>query len=176
MGTFWGFFEPLGGLVGASWGPLGNLLEPPGDLLGRRARFFGSSSLSWAPLGAVLGHCKHPLGGRSRALSGAPGRSWGYSGGPGVDRVGLRDGDPASKGPITGEDVLQKLLRRPKRASSRSKIAPRRLRGPQDGPRGHQDDPKGLQEAAQECPRRVGGPGGAHQSAREDLRRASKWA
>ena len=30
-------------------------MGPPGGILGRRARFFGSCSLSWAPLGAFLG-------------------------------------------------------------------------------------------------------------------------
>ena len=36
---------PLGGLLGASWGPLGGLLGPLGGLLG----------LSWDPLGGPLG-------------------------------------------------------------------------------------------------------------------------
>ena len=50
-GLFWASFCPLGGFLGPLWG----LSGPPGGLLGRRARCFGSSSLSWAPLGAFLG-------------------------------------------------------------------------------------------------------------------------
>ena len=53
---------------------------PPGALSGRKARFFGSWSPSWAPLGTVLGPSWVVLGaswtvlGPSRAV---PGQSWG---------------------------------------------------------------------------------------------------
>ena len=44
--------RPLGGLRSANLSPLS---WAPGGPLGRRARFFGSRSLPWAPLGAFLG-------------------------------------------------------------------------------------------------------------------------
>ena len=53
------------------------------------------------------------LRGRTPGVPGAPGSSRALSGGPGVCRVGLRDGDPASKGPLTGQDGPKRLLRRP---------------------------------------------------------------
>ena len=94
------------------------------------------------------------LRGRTPGFPGALGRSRALSGALGVSRVGLRDGDPASKGPLTGQDGPKRLLRWPKRAPNRSKIAPRRPRWPPDGTRGLQDAPRSLQEASQEGPKR----------------------
>ena len=53
------FGSPLGGLLGASWGPLGGFLEPLGGLLGA----------SWGPLGGLLEASREPLGG---LLGGGP--------------------------------------------------------------------------------------------------------
>ena len=85
--TFEASREPLGGLLGASWG----LLRPPGGLLGRKARFFSFLSPSWAPVGPVLGASWAILGGSwvvlgsSWAVVGASweplGLSWGGLGG-----------------------------------------------------------------------------------------------
>eukprot|EP00959_Pyramimonas_sp_CCMP1952_P456488 9473240-Pyramimonas_sp.AAC.1 len=45
--------KPLGGILGASWRPLGRLFGPTGHLLGP---FWGALGSLWAALGAVLGH------------------------------------------------------------------------------------------------------------------------
>ena len=90
----------------------------------------------------------------SRALPGAPGRSWALSGASGVSRVGLRDGPLAHEGPQTAQGLPGRPSRRSKRAPNRRKIAPRRPRWSPDGPRGLQDAPRGLQEASQEGPKK----------------------
>ena len=69
-------------------GPLGGLLGPPEGILGRRARFFGSCSLSWAHLGALLGRPGRLLGrlgvplGRLGTLQGVSWAVLGRSSGP----------------------------------------------------------------------------------------------
>ena len=55
-------------------GRLGGLLGFPGGILGRRARFFGSCSLSWAALGAFLGPSWAVLGGSGGSLGALLGR------------------------------------------------------------------------------------------------------
>ena len=68
-----GLLEASWGLLGASWGTLGGLLEASwelgalGAILGWTAPKASSSSLSWAPLRALLG-----------ASWGRLGASWGY--------------------------------------------------------------------------------------------------
>eukprot|EP00959_Pyramimonas_sp_CCMP1952_P013587 286740-Pyramimonas_sp.AAC.1 len=47
-------FGLLGPSWETSWRPVGGLLGPPGGLLGRKARLFGSWSPLWAPLGLLL--------------------------------------------------------------------------------------------------------------------------
>ena len=55
LGPLLGFLGASGGVFGASWGLFGASWGLLGSLLGRKARFFSSWSLSEAPLGPVLG-------------------------------------------------------------------------------------------------------------------------
>ena len=55
--------EPLGGLLGASWGPLGGLLGPLGGILGPS---WGPLGASWAPLAREGGIPSPNLGPRGR--------------------------------------------------------------------------------------------------------------
>ena len=104
LGPFWGLLGgllgPLGGVLGASWG----LSGPFRAVSGRKARDVSSGSLSWAPLGAVLGLSWAVLGASWAVLApswadlgacwGPLGPSWG---GLGVllDRVQRREGREA---------------------------------------------------------------------------------
>ena len=72
LGASWGFLEASWMPLGASWGPLGGpserlwcLSEPPGGLLGRKARIVGSCS----PLGPFLGPSWAVLGRLGRRLA-----------------------------------------------------------------------------------------------------------
>ena len=63
--------------------PLWGFLGPPGGLLGRKAPFFSFLSLSWPPLGPVLGASwagKLEMSVRVPSLGPLLGQSWGPPG------------------------------------------------------------------------------------------------